>query len=193
MVCKFTCKPDPDCFQTLRLSACPGQCSITYPVHPAIGLYVRLIFDATVVAAPRIDADRFEPLCLSGRSAYASILRPFGFPAVCLPVYPVIDACCLIYCVLRYDLNFNLFQSLCFSCRSSECSVIYPALIVTVSLDMHLIPDIIVLCQLSGQPHLDCFQSLSLSGRSCWLSGIYPVCPAVCLPVYPVLDRSCIS
>ena len=124
---------------------------------------MRLILDAAVVAASRIDADCFEPLCLSGRSAYTAILRPSGFPAVCLPVYPVIDACCLIYCILRYDLNFYFFQSLCFSCRPGECSVIYPALIISISLDMYLISNIIVLCQFSSQTHLDTFQPLALS------------------------------
>ena len=194
MVCKFTCKPDPDCFQTLRLSACSTHSSICYPIHPSIRLNMCLILNASTIARSlNIDTDTFETFALPGCTADRSIFRPGCFPAVGLSMYTVVDTWCLRCYILRNDLNLDFFQSLCFASSACQRSIVYPALVISICLNVYTVTDIIMVCKLSREPDLHGFQTFTLSGCTSWLTTCSPIRPSVCLSMYPVLNRSCVT
>ena len=195
----FTCKLDSDCFQSLRLARCSTRFTICNIIHPAISLYMSLIFNASfILRICKINLNCFQSLRFAGRSAHFAIVLG-SLPSVSLYMSAVSNLFCNIrsVCITRsissfsYKNNFNSFQSLRKSCCSGFFTILSPVK-PSISLCMNTIVNIIFFCNLTSQVDLNCFQSLRFAGCSAHLSVSNRILPSIALNMSRILDTAAV-
>jgi len=131
-----------------------------------------ICYPATILIVIYCNRNTFQSFCLSNSSANRTICCPIFLPAIRLSMYSIRDRRLFRNRFLRHYLYADFFESFCLPCCTCKCSIIYPALIISICLDMCTITNVIIFCKFSCQSHFDCFQPFAFPMCTCSLSSI---------------------